>query len=1219
MRRKVIPLIALALLIALTAVPASAVERDDGGRSALTLTCDSCSLVLADSVVSFGNWGSGYTISGHDVYFDSYTHRVQNLQFTMFVPSEVPLAHNRTMHFTLEDSLIWQYQTTDSGTWFHYNFLDIDAANDGYIFDNELIMTQNFFHNYCIDPADSMVIEFRDNAAMGWYNMFTEPNAYVPGTLESGLRTYLDPLISVTVVPPDSAIGAVVDADSLGNTVDVDLFMDTMTFRYLESYDLTIGHSPELIFDTLIANAYLAQSGYPAITVGEDSVHIHNTGVDWGFAPLGDEYIGTARFMIDPLADPAINYAVHIRGDNVFAACSSYSATFNTEDEYVFIDVLADEIDCDTCYLTFADDEVAWGNFGNDFTSSRHDLTLSTGGLKATQAEVTYFVKNDNYVHNRQYSMFSNCDSVFSDEIVTDSGTWFHWEFINISPGTNGYVFDNTLLFNDEFYPQDCREPLTPIAIDFRELRQAGWYNRFTSGGLPISPVEDDGERTYFDIFADISVLGENDTSGAIVDSAAAGETVAVPIYLDSLTFNPWLAYTLNVTFDNELDFDSLVCAPHADCPVSTSVYEDSVRITKTGYNYWDFLTGPTPFMTLYFTLDSTAAVDELFSLHIDGDATFAGCQDVAYTCDDGSNFVQVKALAPMATWKIRSVNVGKNTSGYGHDFYLKTNAMVELSNSGGQVNAFFTFHNDASELTHVTYQYPVYAFMYGGGIIRWSQSIVADTVTIQEHGTLISSTDVPATNNFENIGELVFNVGSSCGGDSIRFINVTDTASPYYHLDNRVITRWTHDSLLVSEGNLDLINGFINVTGCGGHGCPALYTWDGQNYIIEDFILTESQGRNDGQPVVDYLPLEKSVMAEDGYYKLQVREFEQEKTYLDELELIVVDYDARSDLRMSNQGVLMTAESYLTPVSAVDNTGANVIDLVGAEDGSVYNSDEAGWMVVTYDLPRERGSGRVGLTIDDPPPKNEPKIKSIGSNRGDLYAEVEDPHGEWQYLGTIAPREFASTGGQWSFNPGNFGLEDQVRIRITWEHQYTTDVQPLQIDNGALLIEHRLKPVQSDHSVAGKLGGTLQLDDNDVTTLIPGEAIDLKFDVPAQPDIDGVARAFFVKARGYYVPFEKEATLPGSYSLEPNYPNPFNPTTSIRYALPASGHVTLRIYNVLGQSVRTLVDGTVEAGVHDVLWDGSDDTGIPVASGVYFYRLTAGDFEQSRKMVLIK
>ena len=85
------------------------------------------------------------------------------------------------------------------------------------------------------------------------------------------------------------------------------------------------------------------------------------------------------------------------------------------------------------------------------------------------------------------------------------------------------------------------------------------------------------------------------------------------------------------------------------------------------------------------------------------------------------------------------------------------------------------------------------------------------------------------------------------------------------------------------------------------------------------------------------------------------------------------------------------------------------------------------------------------------------------------------------------------------------------------------------------------------------------------------------------------------------------------------NYPNPFNPSTTIRYDLSKAGKVSINIYNLKGQKVRTLVNNIQQASHHSVVWNCKDDNGKPVASGIYFYRLKVGDFEKSRKMLLLK
>ena len=99
----------------------------------------------------------------------------------------------------------------------------------------------------------------------------------------------------------------------------------------------------------------------------------------------------------------------------------------------------------------------------------------------------------------------------------------------------------------------------------------------------------------------------------------------------------------------------------------------------------------------------------------------------------------------------------------------------------------------------------------------------------------------------------------------------------------------------------------------------------------------------------------------------------------------------------------------------------------------------------------------------------------------------------------------------------------------------------------------------------------------------------------------------------------EPIAEIPTEFGLDQNYPNPFNPTTTIKYALKENVQVTLKVYNMLGQEVRTLVNGWQEAGYKQVVWDGLNNNGSPVASGIYIYQIQAGDFVKAYKMILMK
>ncbi len=99
----------------------------------------------------------------------------------------------------------------------------------------------------------------------------------------------------------------------------------------------------------------------------------------------------------------------------------------------------------------------------------------------------------------------------------------------------------------------------------------------------------------------------------------------------------------------------------------------------------------------------------------------------------------------------------------------------------------------------------------------------------------------------------------------------------------------------------------------------------------------------------------------------------------------------------------------------------------------------------------------------------------------------------------------------------------------------------------------------------------------------------------------------------------ETERQTPDAFGLFENYPNPFNPETQISYSLPRDLHVTLIVFNILGQKVKTLVDEFQYAGHNSVRWDSRDDDGREVSSGIYFYRIQAGEYGGTKRMVLLK
>ncbi len=156
------------------------------------------------------------------------------------------------------------------------------------------------------------------------------------------------------------------------------------------------------------------------------------------------------------------------------------------------------------------------------------------------------------------------------------------------------------------------------------------------------------------------------------------------------------------------------------------------------------------------------------------------------------------------------------------------------------------------------------------------------------------------------------------------------------------------------------------------------------------------------------------------------------------------------------------------------------------------------------------------------------------------------------------------------------------------------------------------------------------------VIARIDGQALDLRGEVLATIPftVKGQSREMaeislnnsrLAGFNGVSIPVTERSTvidfdvMPSSYALHQNYPNPFNPETDIKFDLPDAGLVQLVIYNITGQKIRTLVSDNLEAGFHQIRWNGTNEYNEPVATGMYFYQLTAGNYHATKKMVILK
>jgi hypothetical protein len=186
-------------------------------------------------------------------------------------------------------------------------------------------------------------------------------------------------------------------------------------------------------------------------------------------------------------------------------------------------------------------------------------------------------------------------------------------------------------------------------------------------------------------------------------------------------------------------------------------------------------------------------------------------------------------------------------------------------------------------------------------------------------------------------------------------------------------------------------------------------------------------------------------------------------------------------------------------------------------------------------------------------------------------------------------------------------GLELTVRYNHPRFEVYVTD--------GTSVVEECVITVSDDSGVLDRM----VTDQNGMAPLPTGLNINGTYTLTASATNAVVTQKEFVPSIVTDVADGDNDLLPTSFSLSQNYPNPFNPFTTIIFELPTQAAIDLSVFNILGQEVTTLVAGELPAGRHTVEWDGTSISGDPVASGIYFYRLTANDYSDLKKMALLK
>ncbi len=430
-------------------------------------------------------------------------------------------------------------------------------------------------------------------------------------------------------------------------------------------------------------------------------------------------------------------------------------------------------------------------------------------------------------------------------------------------------------------------------------------------------------------------------------------------------------------------------------------------------------------------------------------------------------------------------------------------------------------------------------------------------------------------------------------------------------------------DAFGFHEAETTWLDGKITIT-TPHHHCPTLFAWNGTAFEEENTILAECDGKVVENDVTDYYLISRTTPVPDGALRFQIREDGEEISAFSGFRLLVVDHPRKRPIHVTRDGSIITIGQPHSIVWARDHKGSDITELIGSKDAVPYISTESGWFDVNFGkVSPEEIEGFAVLSIDKP--KEEPETpENIAatdlprSKKLDVSMKLAD--GSWRLIASEDARLVPATQAT-MIDPALVSPDRELVLRYSWDDYYKIDFLDFRTAEPFEGEPTELDLASANHSAAGEVRTMLGGANVDApVTLVQGEAIDLAFDIsPLPPYSRNTKRDYIFVATGRYHKEGKKETPRAEFALDANFPNPFNPATTIRYNLAKPTYVELRIYDVRGALVRTLVSEHQAAGEKQVTWDGRLDSGATAASGVYFYKLKTAGFNQTRKMILLK
>jgi hypothetical protein len=330
--------------------------------------------------------------------------------------------------------------------------------------------------------------------------------------------------------------------------------------------------------------------------------------------------------------------------------------------------------------------------------------------------------------------------------------------------------------------------------------------------------------------------------------------------------------------------------------------------------------------------------------------------------------------------------------------------------------------------------------------------------------------------------------------------------------------------------------------------------------------------------------------------------------------------------------GTVSIAAGVLTYTPAFADAGKNFTFSVAAVDASTLGDTVATVVTVNYGITKGDLNGDGSVTSADATPILQYVVELITLTPQQLYAADVNADGSVGALdaawilykainGTFPTAKMVAAQGSAEF--GKYSSANNV-MRVPITLQNTKGVLSLytevNLNNSVEFKGVKANLPEGWQIVSNLKDGTLKIAMAGLSPLTDGNAVVIEVGMKDKESVVSIQGN--IKMNDAITAAMQSVTLrevPTDFSLSQNYPNPFNPTTTIKYAIPQDARVNLVIYNILGQAVKTLVNLEQQAGYYTARWDGTNDYGSHVASGIYIYRISAGSYTQTIKMNLIK